>query len=253
MEKYILGKDIDGSKANNIKDFKDLGKAAWRFISALYTSQWDNLIVNRTNRSFRNNIKSKFSPQAVKKTAKPKESNIVYFPYIFSLLSSIPAKSAKKVNKISKYFKKQQLITNRKKSYAQISTKQSNLTNVARETLKIKEAFPNLQNKKIEVIQKIISSQDKSKPKINITTKGLLHKQVIILMKDVSANNFIKDSSMHVFNINQILKNIKSSTIVDYIHINSKDIVIMTNNVASLSDLQAIEKYVKSISSINAD
>jgi len=28
MEKYILGKDIDGSKANDIKDFEGLGKAA---------------------------------------------------------------------------------------------------------------------------------------------------------------------------------------------------------------------------------
>jgi len=27
MEKYILGKDIDSSKANNIKDFEGLGKA----------------------------------------------------------------------------------------------------------------------------------------------------------------------------------------------------------------------------------
>jgi len=27
MEKYILSKGIDGSKANNIKDFKGLGKA----------------------------------------------------------------------------------------------------------------------------------------------------------------------------------------------------------------------------------
>ena len=61
IEKYILGIGIDGSKANNIKDFKDLGKTVWGFITALYTSQWDNLIVDGTNRSFRNNVKSKFS------------------------------------------------------------------------------------------------------------------------------------------------------------------------------------------------
>ena len=28
MEKYILGKSIDGSKANDIKNFKGLGKVA---------------------------------------------------------------------------------------------------------------------------------------------------------------------------------------------------------------------------------
>ena len=39
MEKYILGKCIDSSKANDIKDLEGLGKIAWEFISALYTSQ----------------------------------------------------------------------------------------------------------------------------------------------------------------------------------------------------------------------
>ena len=44
---------------------------------------------------------------------------------------------------------------------------------MARETLKIKEVFPNLQNKKIENIQKIISSEGKPKPWFNMTTKEL--------------------------------------------------------------------------------
>ena len=118
MEKYILGKGIDGSKANNIKDFEGLGKTVWGFISALYTSQWDNLIVNGTNRFFRNNVKSKFSPQAIKKTAKPKKSNTAHSPYVSSLPSLILAKLAKEINEILKYFKKQQPVTNRKKSYA---------------------------------------------------------------------------------------------------------------------------------------
>jgi len=39
----------------------------------------------------------------------------------------------------------------------------------------------------------------------------------------------------------------------DYIYIDSKSIIITTNNVVSPSDLQAIEKYVKSTSSVNAD
>ena len=39
MEKYILGKYIDSSKANDIKDLEGLDKIAWEFISALYTSQ----------------------------------------------------------------------------------------------------------------------------------------------------------------------------------------------------------------------
>jgi len=39
----------------------------------------------------------------------------------------------------------------------------------------------------------------------------------------------------------------------DYICIDSKGIIFTTNNVASSSDLQVIEKYVKSASSINTD
>ena len=127
------------------------------------------------------------------------------------------------------------------------------LTNITKETLKIKEAFPCLQNKKIEAIQKIISGQDKPKPKINMTTKGPSCKQVIVLMKDDNTSNFVKDSSIHVFNINYILKNIKSSTMADYIHTDGKDIIITTNNIASPSDLQAIEKYVKSASCVDSD
>jgi len=55
IEKYILSKGIDGNKANNIKDFEGLSKAAWEFITALYSSQWDSLTVDGTNRSFKNN------------------------------------------------------------------------------------------------------------------------------------------------------------------------------------------------------
>ena len=159
-------------------------------------------MVDSTNRSFRNNVKLKFSPQAVKETTKTKKANVVNFSYISSLPPSILAKLAKEVNEISKYFKKQQPSNNSKKSYAQISAKSSNSFNITREILKINKAFLSLQNKKIEIVQKIISSQDKPKPKINMTTKGPLHKQVIILMNDICANNFIKDLSIYIYNIN---------------------------------------------------
>jgi len=36
MRKYILDKTIEGSKANNIKDLKGVGKVAWGFILSLY-------------------------------------------------------------------------------------------------------------------------------------------------------------------------------------------------------------------------
>ena len=39
----------------------------------------------------------------------------------------------------------------------------------------------------------------------------------------------------------------------DYICVDGKGIIITTNNIASPSDLQAIEKYVKSVSYVDTD
>ena len=86
-----------------------------------------------------------------------------------------------------------------------------------------------------------------------MTTKGLSYKQVIVSMKNVNTNSFIKDLSIYIFNISRTLKNIKSSTMVDYICIDSKGIIITTNNITILSDLQAIKKYIKSMLTIDVD
>ena len=170
----------------------------------------------------------------------------------------IPAKTLKEVNKISKYFKKNSN-SYQKKSYANatlLSTQQglSISNNIVKETLKIKEIFPNFSNNKIEQVQKVINgSNNKSKLKISMTTKGLSHKQVIIPMSNDIAKEFIKESNSHITNINHALKAIKSSMIADFIHADNKGIVITTNNIALGSDLQKIEKYVKNSLSFDAD
>jgi len=150
-------------------------------------------------------------------------------------------KSPKEINEISKYFKKNPSST-QKKSYTQAS---SNRSNTARETLKIKEAFPSLQNKKIKLVQEIISSEDKLKPHINMTTKRPSHKQVIVPMSIDNTNKFVKESCIHITNINRTLKNIKSDVIADFICVENKSMIISTNKVASLLDLQSIKKYIK--------
>ena len=65
--------------------------------------------------------------------------------------------------------------------------------------------FPNLQNKKIENIQKIIRDENKPKPKFNMTMKEPSRKQ-IIPMNINSRMQFIKESSAHITNINKALK-----------------------------------------------
>ena len=63
-------------------------------------------MVDSTSRMFRNNVKSKFSPQVTKEPTILKDKNTVKASYISPLPPPIPAKTAKEVNKISKYFKK---------------------------------------------------------------------------------------------------------------------------------------------------
>jgi len=126
-------------------------------------------------------------------------------------------------------------------------------TNITRETLKIKETFPNLQNKKIKNIQKIIRDENKPKPKFNMTTKGLSRKQVIIHMNINNKSHFMKELSAYIANINRALRNIKSEVIADFMQIESLDIIITPNKVAVPLNLQTVEHYVKNVNNIEAN
>ena len=243
MRKYIAGKSIDNNKANDAKDLNGMGKAIWEFISAVYDSYWDALYADDNNTTFRNKVKSKFSPQARNiQIPSNKGKEVVKPTFVSAILPPIPAKSPKEVKEIEK--------PTMNKSYAQaLSSKLKSNTvssNIAMNTLKIKKAFPNLPNKKIDTIQKVInSSSNKPKPRLNMTTKGSSHKQVIVPINNDLGKRFIKDSAVHVTNINHALKSIKSNVYTDFISADNKGIIIVTNNIASNSDLQKIEKYIK--------
>ena len=196
MGKYIQGKSIDNN-SNNIKNLRHVEKAAWEFLSLFYDSHWDGLYVDDNNTTFRNKVKSKFTPQVPKLVNNNKGKEVVKPTFISSIPPPIPAKSQKEVIELSKYFKKN---TNfqQKKSYVNATSpsKQTNpaaLKNITREMLKIKKMFPNLPNKKIEEMQKVINgSNEKVKLKINMTTKSLSRKQVIIPMNNDIMKEFIK-------------------------------------------------------------
>jgi len=114
-------------------------------------------------------------------------------------------------------------------------------------TLKIKEMFLKLQNQKINWVQKIINGgESKPDPHINMATKGPSCKQIIVSMNNETARKYAKNTSTQIISINCVLKTIKLNIIADFIHVKDKGIVISTNNVTSLSDLQKIEKCVKS-------
>lgn len=86
-----------------------------------------------------------------------------------------------------------------------------------------------------------------------MTTNGLSRKQIIVSMNNDNKMNFIEESSIHVTNINRVLKNIKSEAMVDFDQLDPKSIIITTNKVATLLNLQTIENYMKNANSINAD
>ena len=132
--------------------------------------------------------------------------------------------------------------------YAQASKQTANTS----EVLKIKEAFPALNAKKIDQINNIVKGNPKLKPRIQMTTKRPSRKQVIIPMSSENNNIFMKNSTIHVANINRLLRNAKSEVLVDYICSDPLGISIVTNKVSLQSDLQIIDQYVKNSENINA-
>ena len=98
--------------------------------------------------------------------------------------------------------------------------------------LKIKETFPSLNTQKIDQINSIVNGQNKPRPQIKMTTKGLSRKQVIIPMSRENVLSFMKNSSLHVANINRNLQNAKSDILVDYLCSENSGIMVITNKVA---------------------
>ena len=130
----------------------------------------------------------------------------------------------------------------------------TNITDInIKEILKLKNNFLNLPARKIEEIYKMVKNQNKSRPKINITTKELLHYQIIIPVHTKNATKIVTKLSEHMVNINCLLKNIKSNIVANFIWADSKGIIITTNSITTESDLNLIEKYIKDIDIIQAD
>ena len=58
---------------------------------------------------------------------------------------------------------------------------------------------------------------------------------------------------LHISDINQALKNIKSNTFIDFIHKDQRDLIITTNIITSSLDLDIIEKYVENIKAVQSE
>ena len=181
----------------------------------------------------------------------PKENVKSTLASIKRIPSLIPAKSQKKFNVISKYFKNKQPETQtpgNNKIYAQASK----LSTSTLDVIKIKEMFPSIGAKKIDQINEIVKGNLKPKHQINMMTKGPSCKQIIIPMSNDNIVKFMKNSATHVINLNRNLRNTKSEVSVDFICSDPVGITVVTDKVSQLSDLITIEKYIKNSESINS-
>ena len=260
LAKYILNKQVNGNMANKIGDFDDMGGAIWNFISAVYGAKWNVLHMDNKNNTLKAKILSKFIPRIPALNSNNKKdipkSTLVTINKA-PPLPPLPAKSKKEINAISKYFhlKENSVESNNQpsklysgKSYAQASKPSVNTS----EVLKIKEAFPSLNAQKIDQVNNIVNRQNKTKPRIKMTTKGPSRKHVIIPMSDDNISSFMKNSSEHMANINRALRNTKTNVLVDYIQSDNTGISVVVNKIAQQSDLSIINNYVKNSNNVNS-
>jgi len=106
--------------------------------------------------------------------------------------------------------------------------------------------------KEINEINNIIKGPIKTKPCIQMTTKCPSRKQIIIPMVKNNINKFIKNSLIHVTNLNRNLRDTKFEVLVDLIRSDLLGITVVTNKVSLNSDLIIIEKYVKNLENIDS-
>ena len=85
---------------------------------------------------------------------------------------------------------------------------------------------------------------NKKKPKLNMTAKDLLYKQIIIFMDSNNAKRVIAQSNVHVSNINKSLKDIKLEITIDFIRFDKNLNNVDSSNMMSLR-LSQSKSYLK--------
>jgi len=199
------------------------------------------LFINNKSNILRGKIAAKFTPKIhLVPQRSPKENAKSTLASIKRISPSILAKSQKEVNIISKYFKNKQLemqTPGNNKMYTQASK----LSTSTLDVIKIKEMFPFIGAKKIDQINKIVKGNSKPKHQINMMTKELSCKQIIIPMSNNNIVKFMKNSATHVINLNRNLRNTKSEVSVDFIRSDPVSIMVVTDKVSQPSDLITIK------------
>lgn len=179
---------------------------------------------------------------------KPVEFSNILTP---SALLVLPKLSKEKLSK-SKYhgkngYRSQNQVNNSVQlTYAQASS--MNINNI----LKIKNNFPNLLNRKVKEINRTITNSNKTKLRINMTTKDSSCKQIIILIGNNHIIEFMKIAGEYISNLNCTLRGIKPNTIIHFIYINHCSLIIIASKVTSSLNLNMVENYIKTFNFVDA-
>jgi len=84
--------------------------------------------------------------------------------------------------------------------------------------LQVKKAFPSLSADEVgKMLKAKNSGVDNKKSKINMMTRRLSRKEVIIPMAKSNVELIVNSAHTHIFNVNKCLKNSKSDIVVDFI------------------------------------
>ena len=260
MARYILNKKVNSCNANNLLDFDGIGDFIWNFISSVYQANWNAFYTDNNTTILRAKIASKFSPRiapTASKNSKEIPKSVLVTINKVLLLPPLSVKSKREVNVISKYFQSKKPLVKTKKpignnNSARLYTQATKPSANTLEVLKIKKAFPALNTKKINQVNSIVKGNLKPKLWIQMTTKGLSRKQVIVPISKDDNGNFMKNLALHVANINRQLQNAKSEVLVNYIRSDPMGITVITSKVSQQSDLLIIDQYVKNSNDINA-
>ena len=103
ITKYIENKKINISKSNNVPKLRRIGESTWKLISTIYSSGWNLLFTNKNNKSFKQKVAFKCTPNvnSIENSKKEKKNT--------NKLASIerlpPPILVKEVKEIFKFFK----------------------------------------------------------------------------------------------------------------------------------------------------
>lgn len=108
---YIKNRHLKNNRKEDVPSFLEFGQAAWTLISAIYSSSWDALKMDDSNKSFHNKVSEQFSKKIIVNTFNKKSEKIpTSKPIDFlnippSLVSSRPSKE--ELNKLKHHSKSQ--------------------------------------------------------------------------------------------------------------------------------------------------